>query len=254
MKMVLIPAGEFLMGSPESEKDRYEDEGPQHRVRITKSFYFGQYPVTLGQFLTFYHDANYKLEMERDRKGDYGYDDGKESEKRPWAPGFENGMDHPVLWVSWNDAVAFCEWLSKKEGKEYRLPTEAQWEYACRAGSTTRYYFGDSESELSDYAWYHANAGSKTHPVGEKKPNAWGLYDMQGNVWQWCADWYGGEYYAASPVDDPQGPDSGSLRVRRGGSWRFTAGFCRSAIRYSSSPGYRGDFLGLRVSLVPADK
>ncbi len=251
MKMVLLPAGEFMMGSPESEADRSKDEGPQHRVRITRPFYLGQYPVTLGEFVTFYHDANYKLEMERDNKGDYGLDSDKPSEKRPWAAGFENGNDHPVVFLTWNDAVAFCEWMTKKEGKEYRLPTEAEWEYACRAGSTTRYCFGDSESELGDYAWYTANSDHKTHPVGQKRANAFGLYDVHGNVWQWCADWYGSDYYAASPAADPTGPSSGSSRVLRGGSWLFRPNDDRSANRLRFTPVNRLISKGFRVARTP---
>jgi formylglycine-generating enzyme required for sulfatase activity len=259
MKLVLIPAGEFQMGSWGSDDKAGSDEKPQHRVRITKPFYVGQYPVTLGEFLTFYHDANYKLEMERDGEESYGYDESGQTVKsanfRPWAPGgWKPEMDHPVVWVTRNDAVAFCEWLSKKEGKEYRLPSEAQWEYACRAGSMTRYSFGDSENELGVYAWYNNQGGIGTHPVGSKRPNAWRLYDMHGNVWQWCADWYTSEYYAASPADDPQGPDSGLPRVLRGGGWDGGAGDCRSASRIHFSPGDRSYDLGFRVALVPADK
>jgi formylglycine-generating enzyme required for sulfatase activity len=135
---------------------------------------------------------------------------------------------------------------------EFRLPTEAQWEYACRAGSTTRYCFGDDDSELGEYAWYAANSGNTTHPVGEKKPNAWGLYDMHGNVWEWCQDWYDSGYYAKSPTDDPTGAATGSDRVYRGGSWGNPAGLCRSADRLGSGPGGRGSFLGFRASRVAA--
>jgi formylglycine-generating enzyme required for sulfatase activity len=255
MKLVLIPAGEFVMGSPESEKDRFKSEGPQHRVRITRPFYLGQYPVTLGEFLKFYHDADYKLEIERDRKGDFGFmsDAGKTSDKRPWAPGFENGDDHPAVFVSWNDAAAFCQWLSKKEGRQYRLPTEAQWEYACRAGSTTAFCFGDDEKDLDDYGWYDGNGGHGTKAVGKKKPNAWGVYEMHGCVWQWCADWYDENYYANSPTDDPQGPSEGSMRAFRGGGWVHEAKNCRSARRAYNVPGYRFYGLGFRVARVAAD-
>ena len=138
---------------------------------------------------------------------------------------------------------------------EFRLPTEAQWEYACRAGSTTKYCFGDDETTLGDYAWYSANSDSKTHPVGQKKPNAWGLYDMHGNVWEWCQDWYDSGYYAKSPEDDPTGPATGPCRVIRGGGWGSgVAGGCRSAGRRYTGPGHRSEDLGFRVSRVPADK
>jgi formylglycine-generating enzyme required for sulfatase activity len=312
MKLVLLPAGEFMMGSSaeeigdatagaraqviemfkeqarkdtrarnltEQQIDRIiesplilqqievtrkkfieaiNSEQPRHRVRITKPFYLGKYPVTLGQFLTFYHDADYRLEMERDGKEGAGKLDngefGSSANFRPWAPGgWKPDMDHPVVWVTWNDAQAFCQWLSKKEGKTYRLPTEAQWEYACRAGTTTQYYFGDSESQLGDYAWYNTNAVWGTKPVGGKRPNAWGLYDMHGNVWQWCADWYNQDYYAASPADDPQGPEAGSARVNRGGSWINYARGCRAARRERYEPGDRGSNLGFRVCQIPGE-
>ena len=135
----------------------------------------------------------------------------------------------------------------------FRLPTEAQWEYACRAGSTTRYCCGNDGAQLGEYAWYNANSGYKTNPVGEKKPNAWGLYDMHGNVWEWCQDWCNGWYYAKSPLDDPTGPTTGSDRVLRGGGWDSGARRCRSAYRYDFAPGDRSYFLGLRVSLVAAE-
>ena len=134
------------------------------------------------------------------------------------------------------------------------MPTEAQWEYACRAGSKTRYCFGDDASKLDEYAWYGQVSGGKTHPVGEKKPNAWGLYDMHGNVSELCQDWYDDAYYAKSPTDDPTGPPTGSCRVGRGGSWFDDARYCRSAYRGGHGPGDRDYDLGLRVSLVPADK
>ena len=259
LEMVLIPAGEFLMGSAESDDNAWSCEKPRHRVRITKPFYLGQYPVTLGEFLTFYRDANYKMEMERDGQEDYGHEEKgafvKSASFRPWAPGWKVEMNHPVVWVTWNDATAFCEWLSRKEGKTYRLPTEAEWEYACRAGSTTRYSFGDSQNDLGDYAWYGSKGGIGTHSVGGKRRNAWGLYDMHGNVWQWCADWFDSNYYAGSPEDDPKGPDSGASRVSRGGSWCYVAEGCRAANRtYGGAPEHRADSLGFRVARVPVDK
>ena len=151
--------------------------------------------------------------------------------------------------MRWTFAIAF----RSERGRKVCLPTEAQWEYACRAGSTTRYCFGDEESGLGEYAWYSANSGNKTHPVGEKKPNAWGLYDMHGNVCEWCQDWWKDGYYKESPVDDPTGAATGSNRVLRGGSWITPASSCRSAYR-SHAPGNGNFILGLRVSRVPADK
>ena len=231
LKMVLIPAGEFKMGSGESaeataaffnktygedlvQADWFKDEHPQHRVRITKPFYLGAYHVTRGQFRQFVADTAYKTDAEKGEKpGAYGWaPDGKEfgfNEKYSWQnAGFEQTDEHPVVNVSWNDAVEFCKWLSKKESKTYRLPTEAEWEYACRAGTTTRYYSGDdpetlatvgnvadaaAKAQFPDWTWtIKANDGHVfTSPVGKFKPNAFGLYDMHGNAWQWCADWYG---------------------------------------------------------------
>jgi formylglycine-generating enzyme required for sulfatase activity len=165
--------------------------------------------------------------------------------------------------VSWEDCQKFLDKLNEKVGPgggKFQLPTEAQWEYACRAGSTTKYFFGNDEKDLGEYAWFIKNSDGKEHPVGEKKPNAWGLYDMHGNVWQWCQDryyvqWLGRNYYKESPVDDPPGPAvSAAEHVYRGGSWYDPAEYCRSAFRYSCFPDYRCGFLGFRVARVPTDK
>ena len=163
------------------------------------------------------------------------------------------GADRPVENVMLNDCVTFCKRLTEKEraegklpeGAEYRLPTEAEWEYACRAGSEARYGFGNSETDLGEYAWYRENCG-RTHPVGMKKANAWGLFDMHGNVWEWCHDWYG--EYQSSRVSDPEGPATGAYRVMRGGSRGSDARLCRSAYRGYGRPGYRNLFIGFRLS------
>jgi formylglycine-generating enzyme required for sulfatase activity len=235
MKLTLIPAGEFMMGSPDSDRRAGSAEKPQHQVRITKPFYLGVTEVTQGQ---------YEKVM------------GKNPSRFK-----ESGLDAPVEMVSWDDAQEFCRKLSelseeKKAGRHYRLPTEAEWEYACRAGSAKKYCYGDDESRLVDYAWYGKNSDGKTHQVGRKKPNAWGLYDMHGNVWEWCADRYDRDYYAKSPRDDPIGPSEGSFRVFRGGGPGWGREVCRSACRPDSraAPGFRHFVLGLRVSLVQADK
>jgi len=159
---------------------------------------------------------------------------------------------YPVDQVSWEDAVEFCKKLSelpeeKKAGRVYRLPTEAEWEYACRAGSKAAYSFGANSKTLGDYAWFGENSGNQTHPVGEKKANAWGLYDMHGNVWEWCSDWYG--VYPKGSVSDPSGPSEGSIRVDRGGSWAYGAANCRSAYRGWGAPSYRIGNDGFRVAL-----
>ena len=246
MKLVLIPPGEFQMGSPkeliEEElrlhgddgwyRDHLPGEGPQHRVRITKPYWLGATDVT---------QEEYQRVM------------GSNPSK------FQGDPKRPVEQVSWDDAVEFCRRLSELPGEKaakrrYGLPTEAQWEYACRAGTTTRWYSGDDEARLGDVAWFNRNAGGQTHPVGQKRANAWGLYDMHGNVWEWCQDWYDEDYYAKSPTDDPAGPPGGSYRVVRGGGWDYPAWYCRSAYRNNFGPGYRYYGLGFRVSQVLADK
>ena len=223
MKLVLIPAGELMMGSDESDESAYHDEKPQHRVEITEPFYLGASEVTQEQ---------YQRVM------------GKDPSR------FEGDPQRPVETVSWEDAVEFCWRLSEREGNTYRLPTEAEWEYAARAGSTTNWCFGDSESQLGDYAWYGENSGRTTHPVARKKPNAWGLYDMHGNVWEWCRDWFDSDYYGNSPGNDPMGPSSGTDRVLRGGSWDSSARRCRSALRNYASPASVYLHLGFRVFRV----
>jgi formylglycine-generating enzyme len=292
MELVLIPAGEFKMGSGESAEataaffeknydlffqtvDFFKDEHPQHRVRITKPFYLGTYHVTRGQFRQFVKDSGYKTDAEKGKMpGANGLDPETKqfgfNKDYSWRKaGFKQTDEHPVVNVSWNDAVAFCKWLSGKEGKTYRLPTEAEWEYACRAGTTTRYYSGDDPETLAkvgnvadaaakanfpDWTWTWTIRASDgyvfTAPVGKFKPNAFGLYDMHGNAWQWCADWYGEDYYGKSPVDDPKGPDTGGLRVRRGGSWDDRPDKARSAKRVGSAPVGQYDGLGFRVAMT----
>ncbi len=197
MEFALIPAGEFMMGSPSSEEGRWDTEGPVHKVRINKPFYLGVYPVT---------QKEWQAVMKNN-------------------PSSFKGDSLPVEQVSWNDVQKFIKKLNDKESTDkYRLPSEAEWEYAARAGTATRYSFGDDESKLGDYAWYDANSDSKTHPVGQKKPNALGLYDMHGSAWE----------------------GDGSS-VGRGGSWLNGAGFCRSASRYAYGPGYRSVNLGFRL-------
>ena len=161
------------------------------------------------------------------------------------TPRFE-GANNPMEKVNWDDAVAFCQMLSRREGMTYRLPTEAEWEYACGAGSQAAYCFGDDEGALAEYAWFDGNSEGKTHPVGQKKPNAWGLYDMHGNVWEWCADGYDAGYYAKSPAEDPKGPAADG-RVLRGGSWYNVPGNSRSACRYRYAPSDGISARGCRV-------
>jgi len=272
MKLMLIPAGEFLMGSPDTGKDGYNAEKPQHRVRITRPFYLGVHEVTRGQFRRFVDDSGYQTEAEKDGKGGWGWNgEAKKFEQNPrytWLnPGFDQTDEHPVVTVSWNDAVAFAEWLSRKEGVTYRLPTEAEWEYACRAGTTTKYCNGDDPEGLAAVAniadgtlktKYPKRSSSiaaqdgfiYTAPVGRYNPNAWGLFDMHGNVWEWCSDGYAADYYKRSPVDDPQGPDGASVRVVRGGGWYFGPRSARSAFRLRFVLVLRFSFLGFRLARV----
>ena len=232
MKFKLIPAGEFMMGS------HSVNEGPQHKVRIAKPFYMGMTEVTQGQ---------YEKVM---GKNPSSY--AKTGRTANYVKGTDTS-NFPVETISWDDAVEFCRKLSAVEGHTYRLPTEAEWEYCCRAGSATKYCFGDGESSLSEYAWFDENSGFATHPVGTKKPNAWGLFDMHGNVWEWTSDWHDEGYYAKSPTEDPTGPETGSLRIYRGGSWGDAAKYCQSSMRSRNPPslGDRND-LGFRVARYPS--
>jgi formylglycine-generating enzyme required for sulfatase activity len=264
MKLVLIPAGEFLMGSPDSDPEADPAEKPQHLVRITRPFLLGKYPVTQAEY------------------------------KRATGEGpshFKGQPENPVESVSWYEAIRFCNALSERENLEpyytiagedvgipdaggagYRLPTEAEWEYACRAGTETRYSFGDDEADLGEYAWYDKNSDGKVHPVGEKRPNAWGLHDMHGNVWEWCWDAWDAYKKSDHPVDDPAGPPIASsqenprsrrskkrveaseaelqapVRVVRGGCWRISPRELRSADRDGGRPGDRFNLLGFRVA------
>jgi formylglycine-generating enzyme required for sulfatase activity len=201
-------------------------------------------------------DREYQTEAERDGSGGFGVIDGqwKQDRRFVWNGdagylGFERTDDHPVANVSWNDATAFCEWLSEKEGETYHLPSQAQWQYACRAGTTTRWYGTDDEAVLQKHAWFVASSGGTIHLVGQKLANAWGLFDMHGNVWEWCMDYYWDEQYCAnSPLNDPTGPDEGSNRVVHGGALADIAGVCRAACRHWHVPSFRGDNLGFRLA------
>jgi formylglycine-generating enzyme required for sulfatase activity len=236
MNLASIPAGRFTMGSPENEPKRYPVEGPQHEVELTRGLYPGVFPVTQDEYQQVVGSN----------------------------PSFFTGDGRrPVETVSWFDAVAFCARLSEREqlspfyefageqvrivgGNGYRLPTEAEWEYACRAGTTKRWWFGDEETRLAEFAWYKKNSVGTTHPVGDKPANAWGLHDMHGNVMDWCQDWY--EQYSPAPATNPIGPKSGAGRVCRGGSWYWAPRYCRSAYRMANHPKDRNDDIGFRVA------
>ena len=223
MRLVPIPAGTFMMGSPKEEN--------RHEVTLTKDFYLGMTQVTQAQYEKVI--GKNPSEFQGDEVS------GRDS------------SEFPVEWVSWEDAFKFCEKLSslpdeKAADRVYRLPTEAEWEYACRAGSSTAFFFGDDEESLSDYAWYYRNSGEHPHPVALKKPNAWGLYDMHGNVHEWCSDWFA-YHYPKGAVSDPAGPREGSSRVLRGGSWGVGALSCWSSSRSGSL--FRPHENGFRVVL-----
>jgi formylglycine-generating enzyme required for sulfatase activity len=238
MKLVRIEPGEFLMGSPALDKDAKPNEKPQHRVWISRAFYLGVYEVTQGQYKAVMgHNPSY----------------------------FQGSDDLPVEEVSWLHAVTFCNKLSDREhralyygmsgtevtiagGNGYRLPTEAEWEYACRAGSSSRYPFGDEQNKLSEHAWYVGNSANKTHTVGTKRPNSWGFYDMLGNVWEWCGDWYDERYYASSPSADPPGPGPAKARVQRGGGWDCGPPNASPYRGWIQSGGTHYNRLGFRVS------
>ena len=238
MEFVLIPAGSFIMGSPDGEEavcvgldgrvekgcqDWIKAEQPRHRVTISRAFYLGRYPVTQRQW---------EAVM-----------DGNPSH-------FKGDGNRPVESVSWHDAQEFIRRLNEREGHgRYHLPSEAEWEYAARAGTNTRYSFGDEPGHLGRYAWFAENSGGSTSPVGRKEPNAWGLYDMYGNVWEWVQDRWGPDYYSASALSDPGGPTIGAQRVLRGGSWFNTARYCRSTIRYREPPDGRNRSFGFRLAL-----
>ncbi len=293
MAFIKLPAGEFLMGSdeapealagayPQLPSERFGqlgDEQPVHRVRITRAFWMGQYEVTVGQFRSFVEASGYVPESIADQTGGYGWraDYDARSTKRgdafegrdprySWRnPGFAQDDTHPVVNVTWNDAQALAAWLSKTEGKRYRLPTEAEWEYACRAGTRTRYSTGDDPATLLKVANVFDASSARywarwapmalpgddgfafTAPVGSFAPNAWGLHDMHGNAWEWVADWYGEDYYKRAPTDDPQGPLEGEVRVRRGGSWHTWGLYARSSYRNWNAPDTRYTLVGIRL-------
>ena len=219
IEMVLLPAGRFTMG------DADEIDAPPHEVAIS-SFYMDTYLVTQEQYEKVCGENPSRWKADK----------------------------NPVEQVRWSDAVRFCNERSRLEGLEpcydlqtwqcnfgadgYRLPTEAEWEYACRAGTETAYFFGKSPSKLGDFAWFEGNAGGHPQPVGQKRPNPWGLYDICGNLWEWCNDFYQVDYYEQSPEQDPRGPDAGETKVVRGGAWKFSDENCRSGYRYNENPGY----------------
>jgi formylglycine-generating enzyme required for sulfatase activity len=250
MELVLIRPGVFWMGSPASEPGRYLDEGPRHRVRITRPFYLGRCQVTQEQ---------YERHMGQNPSNFRGGGAGAER-----VAGLDTRR-FPVESVSWLEATAFCAALSvlpaeRAAGRIYRLPTEAEWEYGCRAGTahSAPFHFGYSLSSRQanfdgDRPYGRARRGPNLRrpcPVGSYRPNAWGLHDMHGNVWEWCSDWFDETYYEHSPEDDPPGPEEGESRVLRGGSYYYIGASCRAAIRFGRRPISRSSLDGFRVALT----
>ena len=293
MQLVRIPAGDFIMGSEESAdslakaypqlpRQRFEklqDEAPAHPVRISRDFWIGAHEVTVGQFRRFVQVTAYVPESIRDGSGGYGYRkdydpsltergdafEGRDPRYSWLNPGFAQTDAHPVVNITYADALAFAAWLSRLEGQHYRLPTEAEWEFAARAGTRTRYHSGDDPASLlgvanvfdadsainwarwKDMALSGSDGYAFTAPVGSFAPNAWGLFDMHGNVWEWVSDWHGDDYYAKSPEVDPQGPADGEVRVRRGGSWHTWPFYARASYRNYNAPSTRYTLLGFRL-------
>ena len=273
--MVLIPSGSFLMGSPAGQPGRGNNEGPQHKVRLD-AFYLCTTETTIELFLAYYQETvsakrdfievqEAKKDTEQQDKDEVDAITGPTPVYGDMTMGYEE--THPAMGMTWHNAMTFCRWLSMKTGKKYRLPTEAEWEYACRAGTTNIFGVGNDPSGLKDFAWYEANADSETNPVGKKKPNAWGLYDMSGNVREWVFDFYSPTAYKEAakknPAVNPKGPKTGKVHVARGGDYSSSAEALRCAARAFEEEWWRSgdpqipksewwlpemDFIGFRVA------
>ena len=275
IEMVLIPSGSFTMGSPADEAGRQDYEGPQHEVRL-EPFYLCTTETTIELFLAYYQETvsakrdfievqEAKKDTEQEGKDDVDAITGPTPVYGDMTMGYEE--THPAMGMTWHNAMTFCRWLSMKTGKKYRLPTEAEWEYACRAGTTNIFGVGNDTSGLKDFAWYEANADSETNPVGKKKPNAWGLYDMSGNVREWVYDFYSPTAYKESakknPAVNPKGPKTAKVHVARGGDYSSSVEALRCAARSFEEEWWRSgdpqipksiwwlpemDFIGFRVA------
>lgn len=269
MHMVYVAGGTFTMGASTEQEDRaFENEIPAHEVTLS-SFYMSDSPVTVGQFAQFVRETGYLTDAEKGTGNSPGAEtrtfgswilkDGLDvfSTSTSWRHDNTGQLrdstnyNHPVLHVSWNDAVAFCQWLAQKEGKPYRLPTEAEWEYAARGGAKSTPTIYSGSNQLDEVGWCLSNAEGTTHPVRQKKPNELGLYDMSGLVWELCSDFFG--LYDSLPQTNPQGPAQGTKHVTRGGSWSRFESYCRVSNRASYLPINRGGGMGFRVA-YSADK
>ncbi len=252
--MVLVRGGTFQMGSNDGEAD----EKPVHSVTVS-DFYLSKFEVTVAEFKTFVEATGYQTDAEKnggegssfwnsttskwELTSGINWRHDAEGKSRP-----QNEYNHPIIHVSWNDAVAYCDWLSKTTGQKYHLPTEAEWEFAARGGNQSKNYKYAGSSEVDEVAWYLENSSSKTHPVGQKKANELGIFDMSGNVWEWCSDWYAADFYKNSPSSNPTGAGSSVARVDRGGGWGYDPQSCRAAFRDSNVPTRRNKYLGFRLA------
>ncbi len=242
IEMVFVKGGTFQMGSDSG----WDYEKPIHTVHLN-DFYIGKYEITAAQFKQFIDETAYTTDAEKQGKV-YCWTNKNPDNKWQWT--IVDGVfwqydihgvwlknyTHPVIHVSWNDAMAYCKWLSQKTNNNYRLPTEAEWEYAARGGVSEVSTTYSGSNTIDDVAWYSDNSGHKTHPVGQKQPNELGIYDMSGNVWEWCYDWFSDTFYSSGMQNNPQGPSSGTFRVLRGGSWKGNTTSCKVSYRYSSKP------------------
>ena len=247
---VEIKGGTFQMGSNEGS----DDEKPIHRVTLT-DFAIGKYEVTVEQFAAFINDKNYRTDADKEglsyvwtgsiykKKKGVNWKCDVAGKVRP-----QDEFKHPVIHVSWNDATAYCQWLSSKTGKNYRLPTEAEWEYAARGGNQSKGFTYSGSNTFGDVAWCYDNSNRKTHSIGTKGTNELGIHDMSGNVWEWCSDWYDANYYKNSAAQNPKGVQSGSLCVLRGGSWLNFDYSCRSSDRKWDKPDFRNHITGFRLA------
>ncbi|MFC2150906.1 formylglycine-generating enzyme family protein [Bacteroidota bacterium] len=250
-QMVFVKGGTFSMGSENGD----DDTKPVHSVSLD-DFYISKYEVTVSQFEMFINETGYNTDPEVDG---YSYIINKKEiwEKRKkinWRHNVKGEMrtadtyNHPVIHVSWRDVNAYCRWISKKTGIKYRLPTEAEWEYTARGGNKSKGYDYAGSNNISDVAWYRDNSGDETHPVGQKQPNELGIYDMTGNVWEWCSDWYDKSYYKKSPQINPQGPEYGSYHILKGGSLGSGIENSKNIIRSQGKPASRGGHTGFRIA------